>query len=77
MIMKVSWKIEDEWLEWYRLTPEERWRENQRLWDFYLTAGGSLDPEPDSQSPFDVNYSPRTSASDGRTGVHTLRRSRV
>ncbi len=36
----------DEWREWYRLTPRERWRETSKLWAFYLQAGGSLDPEP-------------------------------
>ena len=24
--------ISDEWLEWYGLTPQERWRESGRLW---------------------------------------------
>ena len=43
----------DSWKEWYRLTPLERMRESMKLWQFYLQAGGSLDPEPDSQSPFD------------------------
>ena len=44
----------DSWKEWYRLTPLERWRESMKLWEFYLRVGGSLDPEPDSQSPFDA-----------------------
>jgi len=42
---------EEEWQEWYRLTPQERLRESMKLWEFYLAMGGSLDPEPDSQSP--------------------------
>jgi hypothetical protein len=29
-------------------------QESMKLWRFYLDAGGSLDPEPDSQSPFDA-----------------------
>jgi hypothetical protein len=33
---------EPEWLDWYRLTPEERWRESMKLWDTYLMLGGSL-----------------------------------
>jgi len=42
-----------EWLDWYRLTPLERWRISQEvLWPTFLALGGSLDPEPDSQSPF-------------------------
>ena len=45
---------EEEWQEWYRLTPLERWEESQKLWAFYLSVGGSLDPEPDPQSPFYV-----------------------
>ena len=36
----------EEWAEWYRLTPQERWRETERLWQFYLSVGGSLDPAP-------------------------------
>jgi hypothetical protein len=68
---------EDEWLDWYRLTPQERWRETAKLWDTFLTLGGSLDPEPDHQSPF---YSPRergAGAADGRPGLRVVRRSGV
>lgn len=36
---------EDEWDEWYRMTPLERWKETQKLWEFYLLIGGSLDRE--------------------------------
>jgi hypothetical protein len=43
----------DAWREWYLLTPQERWEESMKLWQFYLSVGGSLDPQPDSQSPFD------------------------
>jgi hypothetical protein len=45
---------EDGWREWYRMTPQERWQETANLWQFYLSVGGSLDPEPDPQSPFDA-----------------------
>jgi hypothetical protein len=41
-----------EWAEWYFLTPQERWQESEKLWQIYLSMGGSLDPEPDTQSPF-------------------------
>jgi hypothetical protein len=41
-----------EWAEWFRLTPAERLRESGKLWDSFLALGGSLDPEPDTQSPF-------------------------
>lgn len=64
---------EDEWLEWYTMTPAERWKETERLWSFYLAAGGSLDPEPDSQSPFDNRIAQRSLPSDGRTGVRVVR----
>ncbi len=67
----------DEWLAWYRLTPLERWHESMKLWEFYLHVGGSLDPEPDSQSPFDA-FLPRGSApADGRSGLRVLRRGGV
>lgn len=68
---------DDSWVEWYRLTPVERWEESQKLWQFYLQVGGSLDPEPDSQSPFDA-FIPRGSApAYGRTSMRVLRRGRV
>ena len=38
--------------EWYRLTPVQRWLESEKLWQTYLALGGSLDPEPDTQSPY-------------------------
>ena len=41
-----------EWAEWYRLSPSERWLESERLLAAFLMLGGSLDPEPDTQSPF-------------------------
>ena len=41
-----------EWAEWYALTPVERWAESEKLWVSYLALGGSLDPNPDLQSPF-------------------------
>lgn len=64
----------DEWCEWVRLTPAERCRESARLWPVYLSLGGSFDPEPDSQSPF--NYAELQCAlpHDGRPGVHCVRR---
>jgi hypothetical protein len=51
-------RTDDEWEGWYRLTPQERWRESMRLWEFYLAMGGSLDPEYDTQSPFNNDYCP-------------------
>ena len=69
--------VGEEWAEWYRLTPAERWSETARLWQTYLALGGSLDPEPDTQSPF---FDPRATSSrpvDGRPGVRVLRRGRV
>jgi hypothetical protein len=44
--------VESEWAEWYRLTPAQRWLESEKLWQTYLALGGSLDPKPDTQSPF-------------------------
>ena len=67
----------DEWQEWYRLTPLQRWEESQRLWPTYLALGGSLDPEPDNQSPFDDPEQWRASAAHGRPGVRILRRGGV
>ncbi len=69
--------VGEEWAEWYRLTPLERWRESHKLWEAYLSLGGSLDREPDTQSPFFDPREPSARVADGRSGVRVLRRSRV
>jgi hypothetical protein len=66
-----------EWADWYRLTPIQRWLESERLWNFYLECGGSLDPEPDTQSPFFDVAARSPIAADGRSGVRLLRRGGV
>lgn len=73
-MMKKEIVESDEWLAWYRMTPAERWRESEKLWSYFLTAGGSLDREPDSQSPFSSPRLRRPVPAHGRTGVHFLRR---
>jgi len=68
---------EPEWVAWFRMTPQERWEESARLWHHFVAMGGSLDPEPDTQSPF---YDPETSSRppvDGRPGLRVIRRSGV
>ena len=69
--------VGEEWAEWYRLTPLERWHESEKLWLTYLSLGGSLDPEPDTQSPFFDAATWRPGPLDGRPGVHIVRRSGV
>ena len=66
--------LDPEWEDWYRLTPLERWEESQRLREFFLLMGGSLDAEPDSQSPFDAFLTPGPIPADGRTGLRVIRR---
>jgi hypothetical protein len=66
-----------EWAEWYRMTPAERWAESAKLWTAYLELGGSLDPEPDTQSPFYDAAAPGPVPAHGRPGVRIVRRSRV
>ncbi len=74
--MNPAWN-DDEWQEWYRLTPQERWLETLKLWDFYLSVGGCLDPEPDSQSPFYFGEAPGPIPAYGGPGVRVVRRGRV
>jgi hypothetical protein len=67
----------EEWAEWYFLTSIQRWIETEKLWHTYLQLGGSLDPEPDTQSPY---FDPETSgqsSSHGRSGMRIIRRSRI
>ena len=68
---------DEQWLEWYRMTPQQRWEESCRLWEFYLSVGGSLDAEPDSQSPFDADREPSLPPAYGGAGVRVLRRGPV
>lgn len=68
---------EPEWAAWYRLTPAQRWTESARLWPTYLSLGGSLDPEPDTQSPFHDAHARRPHPAHGRAGVHRVRRGGV
>ncbi|MBI4871574.1 MAG: hypothetical protein HY814_08400 [Candidatus Riflebacteria bacterium] len=42
-----------EQLEWYELSPFDRFLESQRLWETFALLGGDVVPEPDSESPFD------------------------
>lgn len=66
-----------EWAEWYRLTPAERWAESEKLWATYLALGGSLDPEPDTDSPFFDPQAQCAVPADGRAGVRIVRRGGV
>ena len=66
-----------EWAEWYRLTPRRRFEESAKLWQVYLALGGSLDPEPDTQSPFFDRAEASSRPAHGRPGVRVVRRSRV
>jgi hypothetical protein len=66
-----------EWAEWYRMTPQERWAAQVDLWVTFLTLGGTLEPEPDSQSPFYDPHAQGAVSVDGRPGVRVIRRSRV
>jgi len=50
--MKKKIAFIDEDKEWLAMTPEKRILETTKLWQLYLSLGGSLDPEPDPQSPF-------------------------
>ena len=64
----------EEQADWYALTPWERWQESAKLWQVYLALGGSLDPEPDTQSPFFDSETSGARPIDGRTGLHIVRR---
>jgi hypothetical protein len=66
--------VGEELAEWYSLTPQQRWRESAKLWEVYLSLGGSLDPEPDTQSPFFDSDAPRSRTPDGRPGLRVVRR---
>jgi hypothetical protein len=66
--------LNEEQAESAKLTPQERYIESCKLWSTYLALGGSLDPEPDSQSPFNFPELECAVPADGRSGVHFVRR---
>src|SRR5438309_1062068 len=68
---------EPEWLEWFALTPQQRWAESEKLWVHYLEIGGRLDPEPDTQSPFFDPDASGEEPADGWAGLRAVRRSGV
>jgi hypothetical protein len=69
------WDIQygPEWLEWIQLTPAERFEASQQLFANFLALGGSLDPEPDPQSPFYDPTAPVSRPVDGGTGLRDIR----
>ena len=69
--------VGEEWAEWYAMTPQQRWEESAKLWQTYLALGGSLEPEPDPDSPFFDEAEWRALSADGRAGVRVLRRGGV
>ena len=75
--MDFAHTLDPEVLDWYLLTPVERWNESQKLLQHYLEMGGSLDPEPDSQSPFNHAYFSSQSPPYGGSGLRALRRSGI
>lgn len=46
--------IEEEVLDWYAMSPAERFVESLKLWEVFELLGGHYDPEPDTQSPFHI-----------------------
>jgi hypothetical protein len=63
-----------EWVDWYRLNPQERWRESMALWRTFIELGGTPDVEPDSQSPFGISPERSEVAPDGGAGLRVVRR---
>jgi hypothetical protein len=64
--------FDPDFLAWVRLTPAQRLEHSARLLKIYLALGGTLDPEPDPQSPF---YGPpprRARPAHGRSGVRAV-----
>ena len=72
--LQVEELVGAEWAEWYSLTPQQRMQESGKLWETYLALGGSLEPEPDTQSPFFDAEEWRENAAHGRPSVRVLRR---
>ena len=66
--------VGQEWAEWYGMTPAQRFAKQDEMWAIFLALGGTLDPEPDTQSPFFDESEWRENFADGRSGVRVIRR---
>ena len=66
-------EMSEEWQEWIGFTPMERFQRSELIFAEYLTLGGSLDPDPDPTSPFDVPETWSPDAAHGRAGLRVLR----
>lgn len=66
--------LEPEWVEWYSLDPRERFARSVEMWQIYLSYGGTLHTDADTQSPFFDSEEWRSLAPDGRASVHIVRR---
>jgi len=69
--------VEEEVLEWYRMTPLERWEESMRLWSTFRLIGGRLRPDPAIQTLARDAQTRGASRADGRTPVRVIRRGGV
>lgn len=69
--MNKKFYTEDE--EWLKLTPAQRLKESGKLWELYISLGGNLDPEPDTQSPFYFQKTQSKKPVNRRTGKHNIR----
>lgn len=63
--------LSEEWRAWIALTPMERFRESEKKLAAYLANGGSLDPDPDPQSPFYFPEDSQSGASQQKAVVQT------
>lgn len=67
-------QMPEEWQEWIDLSPMERFKQSEQIFANYLAMGGSLDPDPDPNSPFDIPEAWSPSLAYGRAGLRVLRR---
>ncbi|MFM1905015.1 MAG: hypothetical protein RLZZ440_2915 [Planctomycetota bacterium] len=67
-------QLPDEWKEWLSLSPLERFARGEQMLVEYIAMGGSLDPDPDPTSPFDIPEEWRPDVAHGRAGLRLLRR---
>ncbi len=67
-------QMPEEWQEWINLTPMQRFEQSEIIFANYLAQGGTLDPDPDPTSPFDLPESWSPGSAHGRAGLRVLRR---
>lgn len=64
-------------LEWFSLSPAERWQASMEMWETFLFLGGQLDPITDPDSPFSDDETVLSGRKEERPGLRVIRHGKI